>query len=241
MTLSCTCPAEDFNDARDRDGCRQAAVFRHNPNAAPISPPCGERTTRGSRGRGSLRLLYGSESPYGRRESTRCQPERTDRMPRPTATTSARRCSPSRSGTPARRTSSIERPPSSMADRCGGRSSPPPPLVPQVRGCVIMPGKSDGYHAWIHHDQPVRSAYYVLMMNNILGQCLGGRLADNIRERQMVLRVQHVRSDHGRRAAGGAPVDPEERRSRARGHDEEVRQLGAKGSRLSRSPKRASS
>ena len=64
---------------------------------------------------------------------------------------------------------------------------PPPPAVERVQRVIVLPGKAQSEIAYgftaIRRLDPRYDAYFV--MNNILGQFgLGGRLGDNIRERQ---------------------------------------------------------
>ena len=99
-----------------------------------------------------------------------------------------------------------------------------------MSAAIEMPGKSQSDIAYgfnsIRRLDPRYYAYW--MMNNVLGQFgLGGRLADNIRERQGhgVLRLQHVRPQPWR----GAAAHPRRRRSgQRRADDRGYRPRGAR-------------
>lgn len=114
---------------------------------------------------------------------------------------------------------------------------PPPPPAATTRQVhlAVMPGKPQadiGYgFAAIRRLDPRYYAYW--MMNNILGQFgLGGRLADNIRERQGM--AYYAYSTLEARVAEGplivrAGVDPANVARTIDAIDTEVRQLGATG------------
>ena len=149
MTLSCTCLAEDFNDvlAIVMDVARRP-VFPDRElakrRAEAITAVRQDEDNPAVRAvEGLSELLYGVNHPYGRRAKGTVESlERIDReaivrLPRPT--TSVPRCSPSRSSaTSARRTPSIERPPSSTAGQARRqvRSSCRPRSFRRSGGCA---------------------------------------------------------------------------------------------------------
>lgn len=113
---------------------------------------------------------------------------------------------------------------------------PPPAVSPgRRRRDLAMPGKPQSDIAYgfttITRRDPRYYAYW--MMNNILGQFgLGGRLADNIRERQGMAYYTYSAFDP---SMGEGPlliragVDPDNVERALGAIDEEVRQLGAHG------------
>ena len=112
---------------------------------------------------------------------------------------------------------------------------------------VAMPGKAQADIAYgfntISRLDPRYYAYW--MMNNVLGQFgLGGRLADNIRERQGMAYYVYSTFDAERR--GRPPARPRRSRSGQRVEraidaiDEEVRRLAAEDRQRPRSRRRAS-
>jgi zinc protease len=113
----------------------------------------------------------------------------------------------------------------------------PPPALPAGRriGRVVMPGKSQADIAYgfntIRRLDPRYYAYW--MLNNVLGQFgLGGRLADNIRERQGM--AYYVYSTFDASVGEGpllvrAGVDPVNVERTIEAIDQEVRALGADG------------
>ncbi len=124
---------------------------------------------------------------------------------------------------------------------------PPPPALERRQRMIDLPGKSQSDIAYgftaISRLDPRYDAYWV--MNNILGQFgLGGRLADNIRERQGMAYYAFSSFDP---SLGVGPlivragVDPEQRRARARGDRPRSRQPSARTGRPSRELARAGS
>ena len=112
---------------------------------------------------------------------------------------------------------------------------PPPPPAARRRRFIAMPGKPQtelGYgFVTIRRDDPRFYAYW--MMNNILGEFgLGGRLADNIRERQGMAYYAFSTLESG---TGEGPlliragVDPMNVERALTAIDDEVRTLGAQG------------
>ncbi len=249
MTLSCTCLAEDFSEvlaivmdvARrpafpDRELAKRraeaiTAVRQDEDNPAVLAVV------------GLCELLYGADHPYGRRaKGTSASLERIDREAlvsfhsryvRPAVLTLAV------VGDVAAQ-DAIDR---TAAELDGWTGAPagsivvPPPLVPQVRRMrtIAMPGKSQTDIAYgfttISRFDPRYHAYW--MMNNVLGQFgLGGRLADNIRERQGM--AYYAFSTFDPTFADGplvvrAGVDPKNVDRALEAIDTEVRQLGADG------------
>jgi zinc protease len=249
MTLSCTCLAEDFNDvlaivmdvARqpvfpDRELAKRraeaiTAVRQDEDNPAVCAVV------------GLSELLYGMNHPYGRRaKGTVASLDRIDREAvagfhrqyvRPAVLTLAVVGDVGAQDV-------IDR---TAAELDGWTGAPaasvvvPAPLVPQVRrmSVISMPGKSQtdityGFTTLSRFD-PRYYAYW--MMNNILGQFgLGGRLADNIRERQGMAYYAFSTFDP---TVGAGPlvvragVDPKNVDRALEAIDAEVRQLGAEG------------
>jgi zinc protease len=134
----------------------------------------------------------------------------------------------------------LDRAAAELGGWAGGRSTPivvPAPLPALMRRerHIVMPGKSQtdiayGFTAVSRLD-PRFYAYW--MMNNVLGQFgLGGRLADNIRERQGMAYYAFSSFDGN---VGEAPlvvragVDPRNVRRAVAAIDAEVRALGADG------------
>ncbi len=112
---------------------------------------------------------------------------------------------------------------------------PPLPVTSRREAFIDMPGKSQSDISYgfttISRLDPRYYAYW--MMNNILGQFgLGGRLADNIRERQGMAYYAFSAFDP---SVGPGPllvragVDPRNVERAIRAIDHEVRQLGAEG------------
>ncbi len=201
MTLSCTCLAEDFEDVLaiviDLLRCPtfpepELARKRHEV----ITALCQDEDNPGVQAVQSLFAhLYGPDHPYGRPATgTLASVERINRGT--TAAFHAREVRPAvlslavvgdvRSG------DVIDRATVQLADWWGAPAGPvvvpAPPVCTSRRRCTVaMPGKAQSEIAYgftaISRLDPRYYAYW--MMNNILGQFgLGGRLADNIRERQ---------------------------------------------------------
>ena len=112
---------------------------------------------------------------------------------------------------------------------------PPPPPAARRQRFIAMPGKPQtelGYgFVTIRRCDPRFYAYW--MMNNILGEFgIGGRLADNIRERQGMAHTHSARSSQepGKRPLLiRAGVDPMNVERALTAIDDEVRALGAEG------------
>ena len=112
---------------------------------------------------------------------------------------------------------------------------PPPPALERRQRVIDLPGKSQSEIAYgftaIRRLDPRYDAYFV--MNNILGQFgLGGRLADNIRERQGMAYYAFSALDP---SVGVGPlivragVDPENVERALEAIDHEVRAMGPTG------------
>ena len=249
MTLSCTCLAEDFDEvlaividvARrpiftdDELTKRRAEVMtalrqdEDNPAVQAVEV--------------LAEMLYGATHPYGRR--TKGTGAALQRMDRDALSAFHRRhVRPSAlslaivGNIEAGR--AIER---AAAELESWRSADPvapavlPPALPAARRCSTVPmtGKAQSDIAYgfatISRLDPRYYAYW--MMNNVLGQFgLGGRLADNIRERQGMAYYAYSAFDA---LPGPSPlviragVDPRQVERALAAIDTEVRQLGAEG------------
>lgn len=200
-SLTCTCLADDFDDvlAIVLDVARRP-TFPHNELVKRRA-----ETVTGIRqdqdnpavqaGEALSELLYGKEHPYGRPQKGSI--DSVDRIDR-----SALAAFHARNIRPAVLTlvvvgdvdaqHAIDTANTELAGWTGRSAEPivvPPPPLPAARRerTIVMPGKSQTDIAYgfstISRLDPRFYGYW--MMNNILGQFgLGGRLADNIRERQ---------------------------------------------------------
>lgn len=201
MTLSCTCLADDFEDvlAIVTDVARRPTFPEEElakRRAESLTALRQDEDNPSVRAVETLsELLYDARHPYGRRAKGSTETlERIDRNA--IAAFHATYVTPS-----ALSLVIVGDVPTALAiERAGveldGWTGPaagaivvPPPAAPPVRRVrhVVMPGKSQTEIAYgfttISRLDPRYYAYW--MMNNILGQFgLGGRLADNIRERQ---------------------------------------------------------
>jgi zinc protease len=188
-------------------------------------------------------MLYGADHPYGRpSKGTAESLERIDRdalagfhgrFVRPSVLSLA-------IVGDVRADETIDRVAAEIDDWTGAPAGPivvPPPASPGVRRerVIVMPGKSQSDIAYgfttISRLDPRFYAYW--MMNNVLGQFgLGGRLADNIRERQG---MAYYAFSSFEPAVGEGPlvvragVDPKNVAQALAAIDSEVRQLGADG------------
>jgi zinc protease len=200
-TISCTCLAEDFDDLLS---IVIDAVRRPTFPAEELAKRRAELLTalRQDEDNPAVRasealsaLLYGDEHPYGRRLKGTVQTlERIDRQA--IVDFHAHNLRPSVLSVvvvgDVDAQHAIDCADGELAGWTGHPASPivvPPPALPPVRRArhIVMPGKSQSDIAYgvttISRLDPRFYAYW--MMNNILGQFgLGGRLADNIRERQ---------------------------------------------------------
>ena len=249
MALSCTCLAEDFDDVL----AMLTDIVRH-----PTFPP-GELAKRRAESVNALRqdednpavraveglseLLYGADHPYGRPAKGTVETlERFDRDA--LAGFHARYVRPAVlslvivGDVDARR--AIDRAAAELEGWSGSPAGPvvvPPPSVDPVRRLrrIPMPGKSQSEIAYgfttISRLDPRYYAYW--MMNNVLGQFgLGGRLADNIRERQGMAYYAFSSFDP---SVGEGPlvvragVDPRNVDRALAAVDAEVAQLGEQG------------
>jgi zinc protease len=201
MTFSCTCLADDFEDvlAIVMDVARRPTFPEEElakRRAESLTALRQDEDNPSVRAVETLsELLYGARHPYGRRAKGSTETlERIDRNA--IAAFHARYVTPSAlslvivGDVPTAK--AIERAGVELDGWTGPASGAivvPPPAAPPVRRGrhVVMPGKSQTEIAYgfttISRLDPRYYAYW--MMNNILGQFgLGGRLADNIRERQ---------------------------------------------------------
>jgi zinc protease len=249
MTLSCTCLAEDFAevlavvvDAARRPVFLEAEIAKRRAEA--ITALRQDEDNPAVRATETLSaMLYGADHPYGRpAKGTAASLERIDRAAllgfhgrfvRPAVLSLA-------IVGDVRANETIERVAGEIEDWTGapaGRVVVPPPAAPPIRRerVIAMPGKSQSDIAYgfttISRPDPRFYAYW--MMNNILGQFgLGGRLADNIRERQGM--AYYTFSSFEPTVGEGplvvrAGVDPKNVEHAVAAIDSEVRQLGADG------------
>jgi zinc protease len=249
MTLSCTCLAEDFTDVL---AILMDIARRPTFPEAELSKRRAEALTalRQDEDNPAVRavetlfeMLYGAAHPYGRRaKGTAATLERIGRDA--IAAFHARYFRPSAlslvvvGDVVARR--AID---AAATEVDGWRAAdpglvvvPPPAARPGRRVSMIpMPGKSQSDIAYgfttISRLDPRYYAYW--MMNNILGQFgLGGRLADNIRERQGMAYYAYSAFDA---TVGESPlfvragVDPNNVDRAVAAIDAEVLKLGAEG------------
>jgi zinc protease len=249
MTLSCTCLAEDFDDvlsivldvARRPSFPEDELVKRRAETITAIRQDEDNPAVRA--GEALFELLYGSDHPYGRRmKGTIETVVRIDRAA--LQTFHARRIRPSVLSLVIVGDLSAARALASASSELSGWDGdppervdvPPPPAAASRRERVIaMPGKSQTDIAYgfttIRRLDPRFYAYW--MMNNILGQFgLGGRLADNIRERQGMAYYAFSGFDPG---VGEGPlliragVDPRNVERAVEAIDQEVGRLGTEG------------
>ncbi len=249
MSLSCTCLSEDFDevlaivlDIARRPTFPEVEIARRRAEA--ITALRQDEDNPGVRAVESLfELLYGPRHPYARHaKGTIDTIERLDRAA--IAGFHLRHVRPAvlslvivgaLDAEHARTRAAVE-----VEGWTGPLAAPavvPPPAVAPIRRRrdIRMPGKSQSDIAYgfttIARRDPRYYAYWV--MNNILGQFgLGGRLADNIRERQGMAYYTYSAFDP---AMGEGPlivragVDPTNVERALEAIDQEVRQLGAEG------------
>jgi len=249
MALSCTCLSEDFDavlaivmDIARWPTFPEVEIARRR--AETITALRQDEDNPGVRAVESLfELMYGAQHPYARHaKGTVDTIERLDRAA--IAGFHARHVCPAvlslvivggvdADHARARAVAEVE-------GWTGAPAAPvgvPPPAVPPIRRRrdIPMPGKPQSDIAYgfttITRRDPRYYAYWV--MNNILGQFgLGGRLADNIRERQGMAYYTYSAFDP---AMGEGPllvragVDPKNVERALEAIDQEVRQLGADG------------
>ncbi len=249
LTISCTCLSEDFDDMLSL-----VVDIARRPTF-----PDGEIAKRRAEAITAIRqdednpavraveaafdLMYGAAHPYARRaKGTPASLERIDRE--------ALRGFHRRHIVPASLSLAVvgDVRAARVADRAAGElggwsgappgpaivPSPPPPAG-RRRRVIAMPGKSQTDIAYgfttIKRLDPRYYAYW--MMNNILGQFgLGGRLAENIRERQGM--AYYAFSSCEPNVGEGpllvrAGVDPANVERAVEAIDKEVRELGADG------------
>lgn len=200
-TISCTCLAEDFDEllsimidvARRPTFPAQELSKRRAESITALRQDADNPAVQA--GQALSALLYGDDHPYGRRPKGSIQTlERIDRAA--IVDFHARNLRPSVLSLvvvgDVDAQHAIARANGELEGWTGRRASPivvPPPALPPARRAqhIVMPGKSQSDIAYgfttISRLDPRFYAYW--MMNNIFGQFgLGGRLADNIRERQ---------------------------------------------------------
>jgi zinc protease len=249
MTLSCTCLAEDFSDvlAIVMDVARRPTFPEEElakRRAEALTAVRQDEDNPAVRAVETLfQLLYGASHPYGRKaKGTAASLERIDRdalagfhgrYVRPAALSlvivgevdADHALDAAAAALDGWR--STDAPPSAV----------PPPALPAERrvSATPMPGKAQADIAYgfttISRVDPRYYAYW--MMNNILGQFgLGGRLADNIRERQGMAYYAYSSFDA---TIGPSPlivragVAPDNVERALAAIDTEVQQLGAAG------------
>jgi zinc protease len=248
-TVSCTCLADDFDDVLSilidvvrRPTFPDEEIAKRRAEAITAVRQ-DEDNPAVRAGEALSALLYGESHPYGRPAKGTIETlERIDR--RAVAAFHASHFRPSVltlvivgdvDAQQAIDLANVE-----LEDWTGRPADPiivPPPAVPAIRRerDIVMPGKSQSDIAYgfttISRLDPRFYAYW--MMNNILGQFgLGGRLADNIRERQGMAYYAFSSFDP---AFGEAPlvvragVDPRNVRRAVDAIDMEVRHLGEAG------------
>ena len=248
-TLSCTCLAEDFEDvlAIVMDVARRPTFPVEElakRRAESITALRQDEDNPAVRAVETLsELLYGAGHPYGRRAKGSVETlERIDRQA--IAGFHARYVRPSVLSLAVvgdvEATRAIDCAAMEIEGWTGTPADPivvPPPAAGPVRRvCTIdMPGKAQTDIAYgfttIRRLDPRYYSYW--MMNNILGQFgLGGRLADNIRERQGMAYYAFSSFDP---TVGEGPlvvragVDPKNVERAIEAIDSEVRQLGERG------------
>ena len=248
-TISCTCLAEDFDDLLSIviDVARRPtfpAAELAKRRAELITALRQDEDNPAVRASEALSaLLYGDDHPYGRHLKGSVQTlERIDRQA--IVDFHARHLRPSVLSVvvvgDVDAPHAIDHADGELAGWIGQPASPiivPPPALPPVRRArhIAMSGKSQSDVAYgfttISRLDPRFYAYW--MMNNILGQFgLGGRLADNIRERQGMAYYAFSSFDP---TFGEGPlvvragVDPRNVQRAVDAIDMEVRHLGESG------------
>jgi zinc protease len=249
LAISCTCLAEDFDDllslvvdvARHPTFPVPEIVKRRAEAITAIRQDEDSPAVRASEA--AFELMYGADHPYARRaKGTPASLERVDRA----AMTAFHR----RHVVPdalslavvgdVRGPHVVDRAAAELAgwDAAGVDpvvvASPPRPARRQRR-VIAMPGKpqTDIAYGFTTITRLDRRYYAYWMMNNILGQFgLGGRLAENIRERQGM--AYYAFSSCDPNVAEGpllvrAGVDPVNVERAVEAIDTEVRELGARG------------
>ncbi len=249
MTLKCTCLAEDFDEvlallmdiARRPTFPEDEIVKRRAEALTALRQDDDNPAVRAAES--LFELLYGPGHPYGRRAKGTA--ETLERITRAdlAAFHAARFTPPALSlvvvGDVAapRAIATAERELDGWIGDDPGAVVVPPPGPEAVRRAsrIVTPGKSQADIAYgftaISRLDPRYYAYW--MMNNVLGQFgLGGRLADNIRERQGMAYYTYSTFDA---TVGESPltiragVDPDNVERTIAAIDAEVLQLGADG------------
>ena len=248
-TLSCTCLAEDFDEllALVIDVARRPTFPENEVTKRRAESITGLRQDEDNpavrAGEALSALLYGVDHPYGR--PSKGTPESLDKMDRASIVGfHARNIRPSVLSIVIVGDVDAHRAIDSVYEEIDGWNGPPaspivvqPPAMPAIRRerRIAMPAKAQTDIAYgfttITRLDPRFHAYS--MMNNILGQFgLGGRLADNIRERQGMAYYAFSSFDP---SFGDAPlvvragVDPNNVGRALDAIDMEVRQFGESG------------
>lgn len=249
LTLSCTCLAEDFVDVLDI--VLDVARFPSFPDeeidkrrAEAITALRQDEDNPAVRAvEGLLGLLYGQGHPYGRPvkgtpASLECIGRKEIRQFHASRGRPATLSLVIVGDVPAERAIDLGR---AELEGWSAEAAPsveiPKPIAPAERRkqSVAMPGKAQSDIAYgfttIHRLDPRYYAYW--MMNNILGQFgLGGRLADNVRERQGMAYYAFSSFDPAPAEAPliiRAGVDPGNVERAIAAIDHEVATLGAEG------------
>lgn len=249
MTLSCTCLAEDFSEVLGivMDVARRPTFPEHEVSKRRAEALTALRQDEDNPAVRAVEMLfemlYGPSHPYGRRaKGTSASLERIDRDA--IAAFHGTRVRPSALSLVVVGDVEARRAIDEAAAELDGweRSTPaamvvPPPFPHAVRriSTIPMPGKAQSDIAYgfttISRLDPRYYGYW--MMNNVLGQFgLGGRLADNIRERQGMAYYAYSAFDA---TVGDSPlmvragVDPNNVERALAAIDREVQQLGDEG------------
>jgi zinc protease len=249
LTVSCTCLSEDFDDilaiivdVARRPTFPEAEIEKRRSEALTILRQNDDNPAARAV-EGVLELLYSAQHPYGRpSKGTAAGVERISRADM--VAFHERRIRPGALSLGIVGDIAAEH----ALDRAvraldGWRCEPPEPLhVPpppdradRRQRLIAMPGKSQTDIAYgfttVRRLDPRYDAYW--MMNNILGQFgLGGRLADNIRERQGMAYYAYSTFDPAPVEAPllvRAGVDPANVERTLAAIDHEVRTLGSDG------------
>jgi len=249
LTVSCTCLAEDFDDVLEivadvvRNPTFPESEIENRRSEAVTILRQNEDNPSARAVDAVLELMYGRQHPYGRPSKGTAQGvERVSR-----ADMIAFHAERIRPGAMSLAIVGDVRPEHALdramavlegwtaAPPAPATVAPPPPSTGRRLRTIAMPGKTQTDVAYgfttIRRLDPRYYAYW--MMNNVLGQFgLGGRLADNIRERQGMAYYAFSTLDP---AAGEAPllvragVDPANVDRAIAAIDQEVAALASKG------------
>jgi zinc protease len=249
LALTCTCLSEDFDQILSviADVARRPVFPPEEIEKRRIEILAGLRQDADNPSiqalHGVLRLLYGEQHPYGRPPKGTL--ERVERLTRDDIVAfHHRRVRPSSLALVIVGDVPVAHATARAVDELGSWSAPPAdrlevpaPVPPAERRelFIPMPGKPQADIAYgfiaVRRLDPRYYAYW--MMNNILGQFgLGGRLADNIRERQGMAYYAYSGFDPSPAEAPlvvRAGVAPENVRRAIEAIDHEVRDLARNG------------